>query len=280
MKSIVARSGYLLVLSGTVALGLLLALRGVAPELTSSASFLGALFATSALERIAPRRADWHPTRAELGGDALFLALGVVTQRAVHGLVAVIATTALARALPRPLLSAPQPALAAVAFLAGDLAKYLLHRAAHENRWLWRFHAAHHAPARMYAANGIRLHPANLAWNVLPDLIFAGLLGLEPRWLAVIASVRSAIGVLQHANFVTAPSVLDRVLSTPNLHQWHHSIVLAEANANYGSALIVWDALFGTRTLPAGTPPVLGIREPHPRGIVGQLARPFSCRTP
>ncbi len=278
MSALVGRWGYPLVLSGTVALGVFLALRGTTPELTSTLTFVSAMLATSALERWAPRRRDWRPTRADVGGDAIFVGLGVLTQRAVHAGLGAVLATALARSLPRPALALPEPVLALAAFLLGDLAKYLLHRAAHERAWLWRFHATHHAPARMYALNGIRIHPVNLAWNVLPDLLAASLLGVGPRWLAVIAAVRGAVSVLQHANFVTEPSAFDRILSTPNLHQWHHSVVQAESRANYGSALIVWDVLFGTRKLPLGTPAELGIGEPHPESIARQLALPFLRR--
>ena len=34
------------------------------------------------------------------------------------------------------------------------------------------------------------------------------------------------------------------------LHRWHHSKELKEANSNYGGNLIIWDIIFGTRFLP------------------------------
>ena len=62
--------------------------------------------------------------------------------------------------------------------------------------------------------------------------------------------------------------VLNHVFATPELHRWHHSRVVEESNANYGSNVIVWDTLLGTRLRPAdrapstdiGLPPGVAIR--------------------
>lgn len=268
MKRALERSAYLFVLGTSLALALALIAWRTRPELVGSITFLFALGLTSALERIAPHVAAWHPRPREAAGDAGYLALGVLVQRGVNGALAVALTITGVSALGTHPSAVPQWLLALGAFLVADLAKYGLHRAAHELPWLWRFHATHHAPTRMYALNGIRIQPVNLAWNITPDLLTALAFGVDPAHAAFIAAVRSAVAVLQHANVALASGPLDHLLSTPTLHQWHHSADLAESRANYGSTLIVWDTLFGTRRLPRGTPARLGladepVREPR-----------------
>jgi sterol desaturase/sphingolipid hydroxylase (fatty acid hydroxylase superfamily) len=63
------------------------------------------------------------------------------------------------------------------------------------------------------------------------------------------------------------------------LHRWHHSKNVAEANRNYGGNLILWDVLFGTRFLPPDREPPadvgIGDMPAFPHGLLAQLAVPF-----
>jgi sterol desaturase/sphingolipid hydroxylase (fatty acid hydroxylase superfamily) len=54
------------------------------------------------------------------------------------------------------------------------------------------------------------------------------------------------------------------------LHRWHHSRTERESNTNYGSNLILWDIVFGTRFLPADREPPADI------GIAGLSAFPMT----
>jgi sterol desaturase/sphingolipid hydroxylase (fatty acid hydroxylase superfamily) len=69
------------------------------------------------------------------------------------------------------------------------------------------------------------------------------------------------------------------VFSIGELHRWHHSRALREADHNYGNSYIFWDAVFGTRFLPAGctAPAQLGIEglDAFPPGLLGQLLSPL-----
>ena len=66
------------------------------------------------------------------------------------------------------------------------------------------------------------------------------------------------------------------------LHRWHHSPVVAQANHNYGHNLIVWDIVFGTRWLPADREPPAEVGLENlprfPKTLLGQLASPFRWR--
>ena len=70
------------------------------------------------------------------------------------------------------------------------------------------------------------------------------------------------------------------IFATPELHFWHHSRVAEESNHNYGSNVIIWDVLFGTRFLPGKDvlPQDTGLVVQPPRTFVEQLLWPFSSR--
>ena len=76
---------------------------------------------------------------------------------------------------------------------------------------------------------------------------------------------------------------LNRIFSMAEPHRWHHSLVLEEANTNYGSNLIIWDLIFGTFFLPSDREPParIGIAAlpAFPPGYLAQLAVPFRWRS-
>jgi sterol desaturase/sphingolipid hydroxylase (fatty acid hydroxylase superfamily) len=62
-------------------------------------------------------------------------------------------------------------------------------------------------------------------------------------------------GSIKHANILARIGPLNWVFSMAELHRWHHSPVVEEANHNYGGNLILWDVVFRTRYLPADRKP-------------------------
>lgn len=67
---------------------------------------------------------------------------------------------------------------------------------------------------------------------------------------------------------------------TLELHRWHHSRSLDDANKNYGANLIVWDIVFGTRHLPSDRehqPADVGFDgvDAFPSNYLGQVASVF-----
>ncbi len=57
-------------------------------------------------------------------------------------------------------------------------------------------------------------------------------------------------GAFQHCNIHLRFGWLNYVISTAELHRWHHSKIPRESNTNFGNNVILWDLLFGTRFLP------------------------------
>jgi sterol desaturase/sphingolipid hydroxylase (fatty acid hydroxylase superfamily) len=154
-----------------------------------------------------------------------------------------------------------------VGFLLLDLLRYLVHRCEHAVPFLWRFHAMHHSDPDVDVTTAVRHHPIEY------------LLGSTVYWLAVIVLnfpvgvvlihglAVFAAGAVQHGN-IRLPERLDRllqpVLVTIDMHRIHHSVVLEQANNNYGLVLSIWDRLFRTCTQISRTQHnniIFGVRE-------------------
>lgn len=171
---------------------------------------------------------------------------------------------------------------AVAAFVVGDLGFYWGHRWAHEIPFLWRFHALHHSPERIYFLISARAHPV--------DFVFIRLCGLVPIYVLGLGAPQSVQGTLLatlimlvvtvwgffiHSNIRWRLGPLEWLISTPAFHHWHHT--LAEPrDRNYASMLPWMDRLFGTHHLPHNQwPSAYGIEAKLPSSLGGQLAYPL-----
>ena len=145
----------------------------------------------------------------------------------------------------------PLAAQVVLMILGADFLRYWLHRAMHTHPLLWRLHAVHHAPERLYWLNVGRFHPVDKAIQFLFDSLPFILLGVGADVVALYFVFYAINGFYQHSNGDVRLGLLNHLISGPELHRWHHSRVAAESNTNYGNNLIVWDILFGTRFLPS-----------------------------
>jgi ornithine lipid hydroxylase len=169
----------------------------------------------------------------------------------------------------------------ALALVLAELPSYWLHRAEHTWRPLWKLHSVHHSAERLYWLNSVRSHPLDNLLTSMASLAPLALLGAGEELLLATAVYGGVHGMLQHANIDIRLGPLNWVLSSCQVHRWHHSRALSEANANYGTILLVWDVVFGTRRVPARRPPVdVGLAGPaldFPPGYLGQLASPWAA---
>ena len=161
--------------------------------------------------------------------------------------------------------------------LSADFLRYWLHRFSHEWPLLWRLHAVHHSPHKLYWVNVARFHPIEKAIQYLFDALPFIILGISEEVLALYFVFYSINGFFQHCNINLRLGFLNYIVSGPELHRWHHSKVPKESNQNYGNNLIVWDVLFGTRFLPADREvDTLGlINRKYPMPFISQLKTPF-----
>ena len=250
-----------------------------------SAAYVAALVGAALVtlhEIVLPHRTQWRPNGAEVRADLLFMA---AVQVALPYLLSITLAAALAAWLCTANLTAtdiwpqrwPVAAQAGLMLVLADMPRYWLHRAFHRLPALWRFHAVHHSPQRLYWLNVGRFHPFDKGAQFLVDTLPFALLGVAPDVLAVYFVFYAVNGFYQHSNCEVRLGPLNYLVSGPELHRWHHSVCAKESDTNFGNNLIIWDILFGTRFLPQDRQVGrLGLVNRHyPAGFWAQLATPF-----
>ena len=80
-----------------------------------------------------------------------------------------------------------QPLVVQVALmlLVAELLRYPLHVAAHNTKILWRLHAVHHSPKKLYWLNVGRFHPAEKALQYVRDTLPFILVGVGEEAVAL-----------------------------------------------------------------------------------------------
>jgi sterol desaturase/sphingolipid hydroxylase (fatty acid hydroxylase superfamily) len=238
------------------------------------------------LERVLPYRPDWNRARGDVLADALYLpttsAVAALMRPAMATVGVVFAGWVSARfgvgLWPNdwPLVLQLPLAWAAV-----ELFAYWPHRWLHEVPWLWRLHATHHSPERLYWLNATRAHPLEHVFRSCFGMLPLALAGASTELLALQSITDAVVGLFQHANIAIRLGPLNYVFSAAPVHRWHHSRVRAEADHNYGDTFIFWDLVFGTYLRPREREvEALGIAglEAFPKGYLEQLAAPFRWR--
>lgn len=235
------------------------------------------------LQRLHPREAAWRMNRGDFFRDLLHSA---IWHGALPPLFRAIAFGSLTAAgvwvslrVDFALWPTTLPWFAQVflALLIGEFAAYWIHRGCHEFAPLWRLHVLHHSSNELNVLSTGRNHPFNVGASVIAQFAPLFFLGCPAEILALHGVFTGVNGALQHANVHMRTGILSWVVATCELHFWHHSEEIAHSNANYGSNLIVWDVLFGTRKLPkAPVTTTLGLSHASPRTFFSQLLFPFT----
>jgi sterol desaturase/sphingolipid hydroxylase (fatty acid hydroxylase superfamily) len=145
-----------------------------------------------------------------------------------------------------PLRSLPAPVAVPVAIAAYDLFHASFHRLFHEWGPGWTIHAVHHSPKRLYWFNAMRFHAVETLIDTVVETMIGAVLPLSADQQVGYVIMRGTYGQFQHCNIALDSGPLNRVFSTPDLHRWHHSVVYAEGDTNYGAITSVWDQLFGS----------------------------------
>ena len=235
------------------------------------------------LERVIPYRRSWLPRRNDVGNDALFFT--TVQMLLPFGLFWFFSVTLL-RYLDQRSLSVsewwphgfPPVIQLALMLIVAEFFRYWLHVAAHNTKTLWRLHAVHHSPKKLYWFNAGRFHPVEKALQYLLDALPFIVLGVRTDVLALYFVFYATNGFFQHSNVDARYGVLNYVVSSAELHRWHHSRRIEESNNNYGNNLIVWDLVFGSWFLPRNRHVGdLGLINPdYPLGFFKQLITPLT----
>ncbi len=236
------------------------------------------------LERLMPRHPDWNTSKGDVLADVIYLPTSLVvggTLAALYGGLYLFLAIRLQAAIGSEVWPDAWPLALQVVFacLLAELFAYWPHRWMHENDLLWRFHAVHHSPRRVYWLNAVRAHPGEHVFRGLLSGIPLAVAGAPPEVLAYVMVVSRMAGLFQHANIDFALGPFAWIFSIGELHRWHHAADKRLADHNFGDTLIVWDAVFGSRHLPANQPAPheVGIRglDAFPDGWLAQMAVPF-----
>lgn len=237
------------------------------------------------LETFFPYRAEWEMTLGSfLQRDAKFLAVNTAVQELGKIGIGWLALR-LSGAHHGPLRNVPAVLALPLLFVGFEFLQYWYHRWSHELRgrvgtFLWRVHAAHHLPERLYVMIHAVGHPLELLLtNVVLMLGLPLALGCTPEVTFLFLVFANSIGVVSHVNADLRLGWLNYLFVGPESHRFHHSTNTREAG-NYAAVLPVFDLLFGTFHYRPGTYPAeIGVIAPmtYPEStqVARVLAMPF-----
>ena len=283
MNLIVRYGAYPFVLASGIALHYLLLENHFGVQFATYLPVIVGAVMVAGLEWTYPYRQQWWPNKQDMVQDAMYMAL---IQGVLPKLLAVAAMFALSQVLYAYDLIVegrwpahwPVPLQMLLLMVVADGLRYWLHRWAHEWEPLWRFHAVHHSPHKLYWLNVGRFHPIDKGLQVVLDTLPFLFLGVGEEVLGLYVVCYAINGFFQHCNIDLHLGMLNYLISGPELHRWHHSMVKQESNHNYGNNLIIWDRIFRTCYLPTERAvQELGlVNRGYPSAFFEQMAVPFT----
>ncbi len=158
-------------------------------------------------------------------------------------------------------------ALSVSLFLADDFSRFLVHLAMHRVPALWELHKVHHSAEVLTPLTLYRVHPIESWMNRLRGALSAGLVtglfmwafpgklrAFEVLGVDALGFVWTALGAnLRHSHvWLGFPRWAERWVISPAQHQLHHARSPNVPHGNYGSALALWDRVFGTLLFSEG----------------------------
>jgi len=218
------------------------------------------------IERLVPYEERWSMTLPSFISDIKFV---IINTSFVNGFSAILAFFTISLSSNNQGVASEWPLLVQVivCLLIFEVINYSLHRTMHEAKgrvgeFLWRAHAAHHLPPRLYLIMHAVFHPINGAIIISLAIITPiWIMGYSQSAVTVFFMVNGLHGLLSHFNVDVRMGWFNYILVGPELHRYHHSADVGEAK-NYGATLSIYDQLFGTFVYHPGTPPVdLGVAE-------------------
>jgi sterol desaturase/sphingolipid hydroxylase (fatty acid hydroxylase superfamily) len=148
--------------------------------------------------------------------------------------------------------------------LALDASLFLTHLAHHRISFLWEFHKVHHSAEVLTPFTVFRGHPVEF---ILNGLVFAILGGITSGSLVFVFGSNPGMTILgvnafefafflfgyhlRHSHvWIMFPGWLGRHISSPALHQIHHSADPRHYDKNLAQIFTFWDRIAGTLYLP------------------------------
>lgn len=159
--------------------------------------------------------------------------------------------------------------------LVDDFLQYWYHRFAHEYKWLWKLHRAHHTATEL----GLMVSYRNAIYYymLMPNIWWLGIatyfLGGVPVAVGIV--LKQVVIVSSHS-LVTWDSffhrrpwlkpvlrLIERIVVTPAFHHAHHAVSkidgVGNPNGNFGNMLSIWDQMFSSASFSHAFPTAYGI---------------------
>ena len=224
------------------------------------------------LEFLFPFKEEWVPAFKDWLRDLFYFSVNGFWNYLGKVLVATVVIKLVPAQHSLPLVIA-----APLALVIAELGGYLWHRLGHVDGFFWKVHGIHHVPEKVNVINNNTAHFLNITIGSFVKILPLVLLGFgqEAIFFAVLFTTVQSFAV--HVNADVPTGILGHVFMTPEHHRLHHSTVVAEAG-NFGSALTLWDQVFGT-LVTGHVPEKVGVAHPEqfpaPNHIIANAMLPF-----
>ncbi len=172
-------------------------------------------------------------------------------------------------------LNIPFWASLVIFLLVDDILQYWYHRLAHEYKWLWKWHRAHHTATEMGLLVSYR--QAVYYYFIMPNIYWIGIfiflgggvaagLGIVLKQIIIISSHSLATWdsfFYKRPALMPVLKALERIFVTPAFHHAHHGVSIKDGignpNGNFGNMFSIWDQLFGTAKFTHAFPTAYGL---------------------
>lgn len=147
-----------------------------------------------------------------------------------------------------PVLASWPAVVFVINFSILDLADYWRHRISHRVGWWYGIHSLHHAEEQMTFWSDDRSHVLEDAITYLWLIAIGLAIGVPAMQFPFLILCFRLLGSVAHANTRIGYGWLgSHILISPQFHRTHHALRAAgRRSSNFGTALSVWDILFGT----------------------------------
>ncbi|MFK7969963.1 MAG: sterol desaturase family protein [Bacteroidia bacterium] len=130
-------------------------------------------------------------------------------------------------------------------FITVDFFRYWAHRVSHEQRIWWATHVPHHSSQSYNFSVTFRL-----SWTQHVKIIFfipIALMGFDPFMFFICNQIAVLYQFWLHTELINrVHPIIEYIFVTPSHHRVHHGVNEKYLDRNYGSAMIIWDRIFGT----------------------------------
>jgi len=179
-------------------------------------------------------------------------------------------------------------------FLVDDFTRFLLHYALHKIPFLWEFHKVHHSATVMTPFTIYRSHPfENYLYACRMALTQGIVVGFCYYYFGPTLKMADILGAnvfiflfnffgsnLRHSHiWLSFGDKVENWIISPAQHQIHHSTTPKHFDKNLGTALAIWDRMFGTHIKAKGQEVLafgVGKHNPDHSSLIKVYLSPFT----